>query len=1266
MDYSPTPLFLFRSDFQELLSHLSSKSEEFVSDLSAGLDYILNLNWNHFDRQVGALLVLLVGITVGHAAGFKSIPSMDSGLSFTNHISPERYLTNQIPLNGSGVALGDVDGDGRIDVFLAGLGGGSELYRNSGNLRFQRVTSQAFPEGLVFDATGCALADIDGDGDLDLIVNSLGQGTRIYFNDGHGVFREGSRLNLGRAGMSLALADVDGDGDLDLYVTNYRLASMRDDPGAKFRLQPDGGQQRVVAYNGRSTAEPDLIGRFFVGPTGVKENGEPDVLFLNDGQGKFTPVDWTGGTFQDESGKVLASAPYDWGLSVMFRDLNGDGRPDLYVCNDFESPDRFWLNDTPPGGPLRFRAISALAMRHQSAFSMGMDVADLDRDGNDDFITVDMLSRNHTLRNRQTAGLPVVPSLPGVIDERPQFSMNALFRNRGDGTFAEIGRLAGLSASEWSWTPLFVDVDLDGYEDLLVTNGHELEMLDADLSDQANQEMAARRRPAQELLEMRRRFRRFDAKSAAFRNRGDFTFEDVSATWGFDIAGVAHGMAAADLDGDGDLDLVVNCLNGPARLYRNEATAPRLLVRLRSAGANTRAIGARISVRVGDGPAQTQELIAGGRYLSSDAAERTFALNPVWLGMTNQKPKVLVEVRWPSGRNTQVENSRLDPSLEIIEPSGDVAVRPKPILPTPWFSDVTTALRGHLHHDDPFDDFARQPLLPRSLAYLGPGVTWADVNGDGHDDLLVGGGTGGTLAVFQGNGVGEFRGLTQAPLQKKLGRDLTTILYHSGIILAGSANYEDGFTNGGALRVVDLAHGVSGDAVLHQSQSTAPLALADVDGDGIPEVFVGGRAQGGRYPQAVASQLLKQTGGRFVPVQRWESLGLVSGACFTDLDGDGRPELALALEWGPLKLYRNRNGVLEPWDPLIRMPGFQNTNGLALSALPGWWNSISAGDFDGDGRLDLVAGNWGRNHFFAGDPSRRPLRIRAPDLNGDGVPDPLISYTGVDGRELPLRKWDSWVNDIPGLRDTFPTRAAFGAADVTEIFGAAAAGVPVGLATWFDSVILLNRGDSFELHALPLEAQVAPVFGIVVADFDGDGSEDLFLAQNFFATDPEELRHDAGRGVLLRGDGRGGFETVPGQLSGVSVYGEGRGAATADYNEDGRPDLVVGQNSAPTRLFRNDTGKPGLRVRLLGPSGNPDAWGASLWMVWADDSHGPVRERHDGAGYWSVDSPVSVLAQPRPGRALEVRWPGGLIKHYPIPSGAKEVIANFDGTSTSR
>ncbi len=323
--------------------------------------------------------------------------------------------------------------------------------------------------------------------------------------------------------------------------------------------------------------------------------------------------------------------------------------------------------------------------------------------------------------------------------------------------------------------------------------------------------------------------------------------------------------------------------------------------------------------------------------------------------------------------------------------------------------------------------------------------------------------------------------MTQATLQKKLGRDLTTIIYQSGIILAGSANYEDGSTNGGMLRVVDLAHGVSGDAVLHPSQSTGPLALADVDGDGIPEVFVGGRAQGGRYPQAVASQLLKQTGGRFVPVQRWESLGLVSGACFTD-------------------------------------------------------------------------------------------------LNGDGVPDPLISYTGVDGRELPVRKWDSWVHCIPGLRDTFPTRAAFGVADVTEIFGGAASGVPVGLATWFDSVILLNRGDSFELHALPLEAQVAPVYGIVVADFDGDGSEDLFLAQNSFATDPEELRHDAGRGVMLRGDGRGGFETVPGQISGVSVYGESRGAATADYNEDGRPDLVVGQNSAPTRLFRNETGKPVLRV----------------------------------------------------------------------------------------
>ncbi|MBN8249338.1 MAG: VCBS repeat-containing protein, partial [Verrucomicrobia bacterium] len=495
-------------------------------------------------------------------AGFVSVDPTAAGIQFTNRVPPERYLTNQIYLNGSGVALGDVTGDGAADLFLAAPEGRSGLFVNQGAWKFADATRASFAEGFpAVDATGAVLADLDGDGDLDLVVNTVGQGTGLWINDGTGRFTRGPLLNPGRAGMSLALADADADGDLDLYLANYRAQSIRDDPAGKFTLRTEDGRQRVVTYNGRSTSEPDLLGRFYLTPSGVKENGEPDVFYRNDGAGGFTAVSWTGGDFRNAAGQPLSAAPNDWGLSVLFRDLTGDGRPDLYVANDFESPDRLWINETPPGGALRFRAAGPLVLRHTAAFAMGADAADINRDGVDDFLVLDMLSRDHRERSVQSDGLPPTPWELASYPDTLQFSANALYLGRGDGTFAEIGRLAGLAASEWSWTPAFLDVDLDGYEDVLISNGHELEMMDADAAQKSEALKNQRRLSPRELLELRRMFRRFDSPDAAFRNRGNLSFSDETQAWGFDTRNVTHGMALADLDGDGDLDVVQNNLN---------------------------------------------------------------------------------------------------------------------------------------------------------------------------------------------------------------------------------------------------------------------------------------------------------------------------------------------------------------------------------------------------------------------------------------------------------------------------------------------------------------------------------------------------------------------------------------------------------------------------------------------------------------------------------------------------------------------------------
>jgi len=1173
-----------------------------------------------------------------HAEGFTRLDAVAAGIGFTNRIAPERYLTNQIPLNGSGVALGDVDGDGRTDVLFGGLQGTAGLYRNLGGWKFTNATVSAGFDWAGIDLTGVAFADLDGNGSLDLVANSIGAGTAIWANDGKGRFTRRATLNPRRAGMSLAIADLDGDGDLDLYVTNYRSVTVRDEPGGRFSVRDDGQGPRVVQYNGRLVTDEELVGRFAVGPGGVRENGEPDALFLNDGQGRFQAVTWSDGTFLDEGGQPLGGSPFDWGLSVMARDFTGDGLPDLYVCNDFESPDRFWINRTQPGGPLRFQAAPILSLRNTSAFSMGVDAADMDRDGHVDFLVLDMLSRDHRLRNLQVAGLPPSMASVGVFEDRPQFSHNTLFRGRGDGTFAEVGRLGGVSASEWSWTPVFLDVDLDGFEDLLISNGHELDMMDIDVSDEAEALKSRKRLSPREQLELRRGFRRLNAPNAAFRNRGGLQFEDVSTAWGFDVAEVGIGMAAGDLDGDGDLDLVVNNLNAAPTLYQNQATAARLPIRLQGLGANRHGIGARIRVMGGPVP-QSQEMIAGGRYLSSDEAMRVFAV-----GTAQQLD---VEVTWRSGRQTRLQGVKPGGVVEVLESNAKNPVA-SPAPATPLFVDVSDRV-AFSHGEAPFDDLARQPLLPRNLSQAGPGVTWSDLDGDGTDDLIVGAGQGALPGVFRGGIEGTFRRWADAPFNKPVGRDLTTLLPFPPALLVGSSNYEDGLTNGGCIRIFDTARQVSGEAVLNQGITTGPLAAADADGDGGIEIFVGGRAVPGRYPRASDSLLLRNAGGRLSPVQRFQDLGIVNDALFVDLDGDGRSELVLACEWGPVRVLALKDGR---W--------VERTAELGLDTETGWWNSVAAGDFDGDGRVDLLAGNWGRNVFPGVVGPGSPRTCHYGDLGGSGSADVVEGYVGPGGVELPVRKFASVSQAMPGIKEALATHGRYGAATLKDLHGTALVTNPVVTARRLESVLLLNRAPRFEVRSLPIEAQVSPVFGMAVADFDGDGNDDAFLGQNFFAVHPEEARQDAGVGVVLLGDGKGRFRSASVQESGVVVFGEARGAAVADFDGDGRPDLAVAQNGAALRLFRNQGAKPGLRVRVDGGAANPAGVGARV-RLWAGDRSGPFRTVHLGGGYWSCPSSTLIPACPSTPTHVEVQWPGGRSTKLALPADARGVRVMADG-----
>jgi enediyne biosynthesis protein E4 len=1214
-------------------------------------------------------------VTAGVGAdrvGFERLSPERTGIGFTNLLTLDRQLLSQILPNGSGVAAGDVDGDGWVDLYFCGLDSDNRLYRNLGDGSFEDITAAAGVGWPGRDATGAAFADLDGDGDLDLVVNSIGAGTGIFLNDGQGRFTEtGQGWNIGRGGTSMALADLDGDGDLDLYVANYRATTYADRPLTRFTVRRINDEFTVTLVDGRPLTDPELTNRFnfkFIlegggrGRLAHEENGEPDLILFNDGHGRFEAGSFTDGRFLGADGQALREPPYDWGLSVAVRDVNGDGWPDIYVCNDFGSPDRLWLGQ----GQGRFQAAPPLALRQTSLASMAVDFADLNRDGWDDFLVVEMLSRDHGRRLTQRNLMRGDLAPAGLIDARPQYARNVLQLNRGDGTFAEIAQYAGIEATEWSWTPVFLDVDLDGYEDLLVGNGFERDNMNLDAIAAYEQARSNPGLSPVEILRLRRLYPRLDTPNVAFRNLGNLRFAEVSQAWGFDTPTISQGLCLADLDNDGDLDLIVNNMNNAAAVYRNVSGAPRLAVRLRGLPPNTRGIGARIRVFGGSLPMQSQEMMSGGRYLSSDDTMRVFAAGHP----TNQ---LRVEVDWPSGRRS-VQDRVAPGQLLVDETNAREVDRIRPDKPEPWFEDRTTLL-AHRHVDQPYDDFARQPLLGKNLSQLGPGVAWFDCDGDGRDDLIVGSGKGGRLAIFRNDGQGGFNRFNAAELPAVESRDQTGLLaWHSGRgrreLLVGTASYEHDNADAPAVTRIELGQKPQPlqPAVLAHTASVGPLAMADFDGDGHLDLFVGGRVVAGRYPAPASSLLLRSQDGEFIPhapaSHLFHDLGLVSGAVWSDLNSDGWPELVLACEWGALRIFRNEQGALTTWDPPIQAaPGDSLPPGAnRLSHLTGWWNGVASGDFDGDGALDLVASNWGLNSRYERYGSS-PVRVHFGDYDSDERLE-LMESGFVDARKqwVPDRPLDFYQRSMPFLARHFRTFQSWGETDIQRALGDYLARSQKLEAAWRASTVLLNRHTHFEVVSLPLEAQLSPAFAVAIADADGDGSEDIFLSQNFFGVDLETSRYDAGRGLWLRGDGRGRFEAVPGHVSGVKVYGEGRGAALADYDGDGRVDLVVAQNRGETRLYRNRVARPGLRVRLERSDGGEPAIGAVARLKFGE-KWGPARELQAGSGYWSQNSPVLVLARPTQPTQLWVRWPGGRSELLPVPSGALEITARLDATT---
>ena len=1119
------------------------------------------VSWRVIRGFIGLGLAWVLAAT-GADGGFSLLPPDETGLRFQHAIPTQRHSTNQMLLDGSGVALGDVTGDGMVDVFLGGSGGQSQLWRNLGQWKFENITPSAFADhlsALAGDVTGVALADVTGDGALDLFLNTHAEGMRFLINDGQGRFRlQPFPVSRHRGGHSLALADVDGDGWVDLYVCNYRRRALMDMPSARATFQGSGADRRVATLDGRPTTDADLTNRFVVNAAGgLEELGEPDVLYRNLGGTNFAELSWQDGSFLTEDGKPLADSPRDWGLAAQFCDVNGDGRPDLYVCNDFQSPDRLWLNESTPG-KVRMRLVPADRLRQTSLFSMGVDFGDVNRDGRPDFVVLDMLSPDPVRRMTMLDGTPSVTVDPEDPRSRPQVDANTLFLQRADGSFAQIANFAGVMATDWSWTPAFLDVDLDGWLDLLVTAGQERGSRDLDIAEHMKAFRRGGLRTDAQIFRERLKFPPQSAPLKAFRNSGGAipVFEDRSREWQFDQVGVSHGMALGDLDGDGDQDVVINRLNASAAVFRNEAKAPRLAVRLKGRAPNRQALGAKLNFRWPSeanptSPPQFAQIFAGGRYLSSDAFTKTFACPGPGTGE--------LDVWWPSGRSSRSSGLTAGQTVELEEP-----MEPTP-APVPeraevgvlGFRETPSGISGG---SVPGPDWSGQPLLPRRQNTRLPALAWSSAD----SALWVALGPGQPLRPYS---------WTSKGFQAGPPRESAAV----AVAVAGS----DVWWLEPAKTGVVLRSGSPGttpsSAIPTQVSTASGMSAASVAGQPGALVWIAGGTVPGRYPESASSELFRRTaqGLRSVGVT---NLGLVTGSVWVDLDGDSQNEWVTVSEWGTPRAFRTTPAGFEGVSQQVSFPDGSTKR---WEEFTGWWQSVVAGDFDQDGRMDLVLGNWGLNSPnalltgpVAVQGAGRPLHLWSGEALEAGPGGCLEGYTDDQGRLRTSRSLSDLETRIPWLRSRFATHRSFAEATVPEILGTRATELRHHEARWLSSWVLWNRGSRFEAQLLPAEAQLGPWMAAVTGDFDGDGRLDVYGAQGFFGHNFGLGREDAGEGVFLLSRPGGAWEAIPTAATGIRILGQQRSAVAPDLNGDGRSDLIVGEWGGSVRVFLSDAQKP--------------------------------------------------------------------------------------------